>query len=69
MFLPRDMLLLCKCELNHHVDLITVYDGLGHGFNAILYLNSFPAKTNILHTTLACNLKNNLKLASVLCYF
>lgn len=29
MFLSRNMLLLYKCELNHHADLITVYDGLG----------------------------------------
>lgn len=69
MFLPRDMLLLCKCELNHHVDLITVYDGLGHGFNSIHYLNSLPVKTNILHTSLVNCVKNNPKLASVLCYF
>lgn len=41
MFLPRNMLLLYKCELNHHVDLITVYDGLGRGFNSILYLFKF----------------------------
>lgn len=36
MFLPRDTLLPYKCELNHHVDLITVYGGLRHGFNSVL---------------------------------
>lgn len=33
-----------------------------------IYLNSFPVKTNIFHTTLVYNLKNNLKLASILYY-
>lgn len=46
MFLLRDMLLLYKCELNHHVDLITVYDGLGRGFSSMLYLFKFLSNKN-----------------------
>lgn len=41
MFLPRNMLLLFNCELNHHVDLITVYGGHGRGFKSVLYLFPF----------------------------
>lgn len=58
MVLPGNMLLLFKCELNHHVDLITVYEAMDL---ASIYLNDFTVKTNILHTTLVYVQKNNLK--------
>lgn len=58
MVLPGNMLLLFKCELNHHVDLITVYEAVDL---ASIYLNDFTVKTNILHTTLIYVQQNNLK--------
>lgn len=55
---PGNMLLLFKCELNHHVDLITVYEAMDL---ASIYLNDFTVKTNILHITLVYVQKSNLK--------
>lgn len=63
MVLPGNMLLLLKCELNHHVDLITVYEAMDL---ASIYLNDFTVKTNILHTTLVYVQKNNLKFFNAL---
>lgn len=63
MVLPGNMLLLFKCELNHHVDLITVYEAMDL---ASIYLNDFTVKTNILHTTLVYVQQNNLKFFNAL---
>lgn len=63
MVLPGNMLLLFKCELNHHVDLITVYEAVDL---ASIYLNDFTVKTNILHTTLTYVQQNNLKFFNAL---